>query len=199
MKSCKLQLHHHHHQACMKPVAGGSVPGAGALRNDCPWCCFHISLHLKILHLSVHDQSLNMWMKFWWEKQRTHLNWTAVFCIFYSGFRHHKWSRHAILQWFAESNSRRIHFCALDTALYAGTGKWIHAEAFFPGGQPWVNHFISLCFWGFFCFFFNCFKITLIIPECILLCKDYNILDKAKICFISFNPLFLATFWNDFI
>lgn len=31
-----------------------------------------------------------------------------------------------------------IHFCALDTALYAGTGRWVDPGAFFPGGRPVV-------------------------------------------------------------
>ena len=110
-----------------------------------------------------------------WKKWTAHFNWTTIFCVFYSGFRHHKWSRHEILQWFAEPNPRRIHFCALDTALYAGTGRWIDPGAFFPGGRPVVRYFISLSFSK------NYFKNRLIIPECILLYKDQDTLDTAKL------------------
>lgn len=98
----------------------------------------------------VHGHSLDLWMKFWWKTWRTHLNWEIIFCIFYSGFCHHNWSRHEILQWSAKSNSRRIHLCAPDTALYAGTGRRTHSEACFLHGSPWVSH-LSL-FASFFSF-----------------------------------------------
>lgn len=129
MKNCK-----YHHHVCIKPTARQS-PEAGILRRDgCSPCCFQLSLHLQILHVLVHGHSVKWWMKFWWKKWKAHLNWAVMFCLFYSGFRHHNWSRHEVLQWFAQSDSRRIHFCASDAALYAGTGRWIHSEAFVPGG-----------------------------------------------------------------
>lgn len=109
----------------------------GLWNSDCPPYCFPLSLPLQILCLLVQGHSLNWWMRFWWKTWRVHLDWAMTFCLFYSGFCHHNGSRHEILQWFAESNSRRIHFCAPDTALYAGTGRWI---------TDLFSHFISPCF-----------------------------------------------------
>lgn len=111
---------------------------------------------LQILCLIVQGCSLNWWMRFWWQTWRVHLDRAMTFCLFYSGFCRHNRSRHEILQWFAESNSGRIHFCAPDTALYAGTGRWI-------------TNLFSHCLAPCFRLKKNDLKITYIIPDCIFL------------------------------
>lgn len=128
----RMRNHKRPHQASMKPEDQHRELVRGGLLTVLQLAFRHPSTYTS--HFLVHSDTLNLWIKFWWKKWRTHLNWAVIYCIFYSDFCLNNWSRHEILQWLAESDSRRIHLCAPDTALYAGTGKWVHAVVPFPAG-----------------------------------------------------------------